>query len=505
MGLFGFDDKFAMFDITPVENQFILEYMPSARGDFVKVYLYGLEQCYHPRDDMSITQMSDELNMDEADVLAAYRHWERRGLVRRVADNPPAFRYINVKQHCFMRSDAPDPAYESFSEALYAAFGNDRRLHGKEIAMAYEWVEDLGLPPEVVLMLMQHMISIRGKNFSFKAAQKMAVSLAEEHVKTIEDAESVLSRNKTVWDGSRRVLRRMGKRRDPSEDEMAMYLKWIRDYGYTADAIEAACAETTKGDPNFAYLDGILRGMLKRAGNKAMTSGTEVEKRLEADSDRTAPLKKLLAAMNNRGLTVNDTTLNAYEAMRALYADDIILLAGQTCALQGRADIESVSALLQSWYQKGLSTREQIEAYIAEFNRLNTFALALFEVWGQTGRPTAGDRALCRKWLDDMHLSNEMVLFSAGFAKNADKPMPYLDKLLSIWASQGIVTPEAAAAANAAHQAQAGAKADGQGAQAAPRGPKVVREQQYTQRPYEDPTDLPDWMRQKIREMNGDA
>ena len=41
MGLFAFDQQYAMFDATPVQNQFILEYMPSAPGDYVKVYLYG--------------------------------------------------------------------------------------------------------------------------------------------------------------------------------------------------------------------------------------------------------------------------------------------------------------------------------------------------------------------------------------------------------------------------------------------------------------------------------
>ena len=42
MALFGFDEQYAMFDVTPVANQFLLEYMPMARGDYVKVYLYGL-------------------------------------------------------------------------------------------------------------------------------------------------------------------------------------------------------------------------------------------------------------------------------------------------------------------------------------------------------------------------------------------------------------------------------------------------------------------------------
>jgi hypothetical protein len=71
--MFGFDPKYAMFDITPLENQFILEYLPAARGDYVKVYLYGLMRCYHPEEDMNVDRMGHELNMTEEDVAAAFR------------------------------------------------------------------------------------------------------------------------------------------------------------------------------------------------------------------------------------------------------------------------------------------------------------------------------------------------------------------------------------------------------------------------------------------------
>lgn len=61
MGMFGFDDQSMMFDVTPVENQFILEYMLSAQGDYVKVYLYGLMHCYHPVGELTLTQMAHDL------------------------------------------------------------------------------------------------------------------------------------------------------------------------------------------------------------------------------------------------------------------------------------------------------------------------------------------------------------------------------------------------------------------------------------------------------------
>lgn len=62
--MFGFDDQSFIFDVTPVENQFILEHMVSAKGDDVKVYLYGLMHCYRPGSGMDLQQMAKDLGME---------------------------------------------------------------------------------------------------------------------------------------------------------------------------------------------------------------------------------------------------------------------------------------------------------------------------------------------------------------------------------------------------------------------------------------------------------
>ena len=63
MAFCQFSDTFALFDCTPVENLFIQEYMLRAPGEYVKVYLYGLMQCYHPTQSMSIEVMAKDLGI----------------------------------------------------------------------------------------------------------------------------------------------------------------------------------------------------------------------------------------------------------------------------------------------------------------------------------------------------------------------------------------------------------------------------------------------------------
>ena len=63
---------------------------------------------------------------------------------------------------------------------------------------------------------------------------------------------------------------------------------------------------------------------------------------------------------------------------------------------------------------------------------------------------------------------------------------------------QGVTTPDQAAAAQRAWQ---------ESLAAAPvqKPGKTVREQQYTQREYEDTDEMPEWMRKRWEEMNGGA
>lgn len=492
MPLFEFDEQYPLFDATPVENLFVQEYLPAAKGDYVKVYLYGLMHTYHPTAGMSITVMARDLGLAEDDVLSAYRYWERKGLVQRTADNPPAFRYMNAKQLLFMRQcPAEDRQYTQFADALYAAFGEDRQLHGQETSLAYEWVEDLKLPPEVVLMMVHHLIATRGKHFSFKAAQKLAVQLAEENVHTIEDAEIVLSRSKAVLEGTKRILRRLGKRHQPSEDEMALYRKWTGEWGYDHDAVEAACRETTKGDPTMAYLDGILNGLRKR-GEKTPSTAKQVETQLQREQDQAAPLKELFRALGINGLTVSEGTLSVYRQMRAFAEHDVILLAAREAARAG-GKLDDVLRLLTTWQEKGLATSRQVEEYISAFYESNRLLAQLFEQCGKSDKPAAADRTLLAKWQKDWGFTVEMLSLAASFAQGADKKMPYMDAMLKAWQEQNIKTPEAAKAARERFEKAPAAAA------APKRTGKVVTAQLYTQRSY-DEIDLNKWAASMIEE-----
>ena len=464
--MFERDQDAFLYGVTPVENKFLLEYMPAARGDYVKVYLWGLMQSGRDVEGYGLEEMAQTLFLTPAEVEAALRYWERRGLVSRMRQEPPLYRFYSPIQRDAMRKEAPlqvDDAYVTFEESVYAAFGDRRKVTNAEIILAWEWVQDIGLKPEVVLMLLNHCIAQRGVQFSFKRAEPLAVRMKEENVITLEDADVFLRHDQAVHEGVRKVLARMGKRRAASEDEIALYEKWIGEWGFAPDAVLDACRETTKGDPSFKYLDGILSGIRSRSGAR---TEKQVRRQLDEEGQDLRLAKEVfsgLASLNP------ETAIRLYRQFAQMYPHAVLMLAADECRRKKGRRIEDLQALLLSWQGRGLKTEEDVKEFLAFYREANLALKEIFEVCGQAGQPAEGDRALYRKWRE-WDMDRQLLLHAAEQARAAQgSKTAYLDKVLEAWHEAGIRDISQA-------KARPAAKSPGRG--------KQVSAQMYGQRDY---------------------
>ena len=70
MALCSFSSSLAMDNSTLVDNAFINEFMPSAPGNAIKVYLYGLTLCSSPYSrDNDIDSMSNVLGISIDEII----------------------------------------------------------------------------------------------------------------------------------------------------------------------------------------------------------------------------------------------------------------------------------------------------------------------------------------------------------------------------------------------------------------------------------------------------
>lgn len=454
MAFCTFDDGAALFDSTPVENMFITEYMLRAPGDFVKVYLYGLMLCYHHAERMSLSSMAKDLDMQEEDVERAMRYWERDGLVRRTGDNPVRYTYFNVKQMTLTQAGNP-------GEKLYNREFTDeirRTLEGQTLTSSdyntiFDWVDVLELSEEVVITLLQNAKKNSEKNgngkVSISIAAKTALSWAQSGVRTMEDVDRLSKLDSEREEELKKLLRRLGQYRPASEDEKEMYKKWVEEWGFTADAVQEACRETTKGKPTMAYLNSILlrQHQLGRHEVQALASGMAKE-HTQRDFAR-----EVLAGLGRTGVTPTAEDLARIEQWRAQgYSEELILLAVREAHERNSGgSFDDVEGKLKTWKEQKFTTAEQVQAARARIRALNEQLREIYIAAGVEKRVNPGDRDLLKRWQKEWGMSMEMVLLAAQYARGSEAPIKATDRILRDWKQAGIATPAQARDEHEAH------------------------------------------------------
>ena len=416
-----------LFGVTAIENTFISDYLPGAKGDYVKVYLWGLYQSQRADENLTQEDMAAALDIPAADIMKAFRYWERRGLVTIETVDPPVIVYKSAFAQAL--SGGPIRAeddYVDFAESVYAAFGSKRKIKPDEIARAWEWVQDIGLTPEAVLMLLNHCIASWRPQFSFKKAEGLAVAMKESGAVTAEDAESFLRNDLNCHIETRQVLHALGKRgRMESDAEIALYRKWRDEWGFTLEAILAACNETPSGEPNFAYLDGILNQFRER--NKTARTGSEVRAALDAENDEAALAKEITRSF--RPAVGREYSVNLYRQWRRDFPHEVLVMAADEIRAANKG-AEAMVLLLNSWQEKGLVTPEKVSEYLRVYRSETEALSAIFAACDLAARPTAADHEWYRECLGAGRSRDDILAAAQKARQVRGNKLAYIKKVL---------------------------------------------------------------------------
>ena len=346
-----FSPEAARREMTPVDNLFLLEYMPDADGMFVKVYLYGLMQCYHPS--LSDTDPADALGLTESQIRCAFVYWQAKGLVRIRSDEPLTVEYLLTEQPAV--TTATPVKYRRFIESLNALL-SPRALDLREMKAMYDCIELYGLEEGAVLSLVAYCIERKGKRVSANYILTVAQEWSEQDIKTQDAAERFVADYRVQKHGAAEVLRRWNKHRPPTVDEMALYDRWINELGFDAETILAAASRMTDvASPTFAILSDRLTEM-KEHNITSLSTMEAAEERQSADRE----FARMVYARLGKIGAPDKTTV----AQLAMFREEkgisreAILLAADECAGAERA-LGLLKKILSDWADAQIKTPEQ--------------------------------------------------------------------------------------------------------------------------------------------------
>lgn len=284
---------------TTIENTFIDQYMASANGEYVKVYLLLLRRSCNGLDPWSVSQLADFLDCTEKDIVRACNYWKKAGLLEyqessasssASASNAGASEKAGFtssekseKAPCGQRTDGKKngpatalslsesktvssakktPARRTASQkALKQLIHVAEQYLGKTLSASdmetiQYFLTDLEFSPDLIDYLLEYCVEYDHKSMHY--IKKVALSWKEQQVTTIEEAKAASSRyNATAYS----ILKAYGiQNRAPAPVEETYIKKWTRTFGFTMDVILEACSRTirTIHQPSFEYTDSIL-------------------------------------------------------------------------------------------------------------------------------------------------------------------------------------------------------------------------------------------------------
>lgn len=331
----------ALMGSTPVQNLFIMEYMPKAPEGFVKVYLYGLMLCGRG---FETVDLPGGLGIDEGEALEAFLYWQEMGLVRVVETEP-----LNVEYR--LPSAAPYKGGSRRYGSLIAALNKmcrPRVFSPQELSKIYDWIEVFGMDEATAVMLVRRCMDMKGPKVSIQYMDKAARGWADEGILTPDLAEQRLMAEGALKSGAAAILSRWRRRSIPTEDEMELYRKWTEDWGMTQEEILAACPATTAAEkPTFAYLNGILETMHRGGG---------VKEYLAAESAAEEIARQMYIRAGIQGAPTRKEKDAVFMWLGSWHMEAECALYAAECAAGVSRPFAKASKLMEGWHEKGITT-----------------------------------------------------------------------------------------------------------------------------------------------------
>ncbi len=277
---------------TKVENIFINEYMPSAPGDFVKVYLYASMYAEHG---LEITgeAIAKQLGLSDETVRQAWEYWEERGVIKkRYFDKQGNVSFIveflSLKEQLYGKNTAPargeaekpkgdnvfgNPEIKVLFKDIEKTLG--RTLDSSELSQVMSWLTDFGASPEVVFTAVKY--AVDKNKTSMRYIESVVKGWTDEGLVTTDQISEKLQEMDEKYYRYRRVLKALGFTRNATEAEQQMMDNWFEHMGYSMDRVLEACTKTAGiSSPNFNYVNKVLENWQAEAESKGVDVNTKI-------------------------------------------------------------------------------------------------------------------------------------------------------------------------------------------------------------------------------------
>ncbi|MBO5142890.1 MAG: DnaD domain protein [Clostridia bacterium] len=314
-----------LFSDINLPEVFISEYLCSANGDYVKIYVYCLFLCKY---DSEITplDLSKKLSLPLKTVELGLKYWEEQGVL---------IKKNKVYELADLKKIEIDKLYKpkltsSMEDAIEGNNKNILRTQAiNEINCAFfqgvmspTWYTDIDnlftkyhFDEDVMIALFRYCFDRQALHKKYLYA--VAEGWASNKVQTMNDLERYYLEVEKSSKIKKSISKKLGITRNLSQYEEAYIEKWTVDYNYSMDIIELALKKTTsKTNFSFDYIDKMITDWHE----KSLLTTEDITAYLKEQKQKQKEMKNF----DSQQMTIQkyvDTQTNQYNDLSKFYAN----------------------------------------------------------------------------------------------------------------------------------------------------------------------------------------
>lgn len=269
--------------VFAVPSEIVDKHIKLANSTQIKTLLWILRNSDK---NFEIKEIAKALAKDEEDIEDSLQYWIENKIITKTKDSlepsSEATKKIDVtlddgklkqKPRKLSKREKPDSVYITKrmkeSEDITALMQEceiilGRPLSTQDCATILMFMETDGLPADVIVMMLQHAVSIGKQNMRY--IEKLAINWSEEEIDSVEKAElklKALAQSEKNW---KKILNITGMQYHSQTEKEKMFTnRWLDEWKFSREMIREAyerCVDST-GKFTFGYTNKILEKWFK--------------------------------------------------------------------------------------------------------------------------------------------------------------------------------------------------------------------------------------------------
>ena len=438
--MFKLSSEASLDGAITVENKFIVEYMPYADGDYVKVYLYALSLAARKSDsDDSVERLARRLDLDIATVDAAIEYWSELGLMSRLGDDV-----------CFFSTRTARPKIKKFDVDKYREFNRRaqlyiaaRQISPNEYNEYYSFMEKLNFGWQAMVLTVKYCVDLKGDDVSAAYILSVARNLAQDGYRTADAVGERLDEYGVYYKDLCAILGVMGGKR-PDHEAVQFYKKWRIAYRFDFDTVYHVAQGIKRGGA------AVLDVKLTQYHEQGLTTIELIDK---YENERKELLKLTKSVNKALGLYYDavDPEIVTYIKpwLNLGFTGPAILAAADYCMRNDMRRLSDLDAVLRDMFAKGIVTEQAVKDSIINENRFDAAIKKLLDLFAVKGAVRETHRAYYANWVENFAFGSDIIDYAASLAVGKANPFAYMNSIMLGWHNAGLTSLEQAKSTSA--------------------------------------------------------